>query len=33
VNDLKQRKARWLQDAAIRTAKILQKDWNRYRKS
>jgi Uncharacterized protein conserved in bacteria (DUF2252) len=33
VNDLKQRKARWLQDAAVRMAKILQKDWNRYRKN
>jgi hypothetical protein len=33
VNDLKRRKARWLQDAAVRMAKILQKDWNRYRKN
>jgi Uncharacterized protein conserved in bacteria (DUF2252) len=33
VNDLKRRKARWLQDAAVDMAKILQKDWNRYRKN
>ena len=33
VNDLKRRKARWLQDAAVRMAKILEKDWNRYRKN
>jgi hypothetical protein len=33
VNDLKRTKARWLQDAAVRMAKILQKDWNRYRKN
>jgi hypothetical protein len=33
VNDLKRRKARWLQEAAVRMAKILEKDWNRYRKN
>jgi hypothetical protein len=33
ANDLKRRKARWLQDAGVRMAKILEKDWNRYRKS
>jgi Uncharacterized protein conserved in bacteria (DUF2252) len=33
VNDLKRRKARWLQDAAVRMAEILEKDWNRYRKN
>jgi hypothetical protein len=33
LEDLKRRKRGWLQDAAITMAKILEKDWNRYRKS
>jgi hypothetical protein len=33
LNDLQKKKPAWLRDAAIRTARILEKDWNRYRKS
>ena len=33
LGDLEWRKAEWLHDAAVRMAKILEKDWNRYRKS
>jgi hypothetical protein len=33
LEDLKRRKRGWLHDAAISMAKILEKDWNRYRKS
>jgi Uncharacterized protein conserved in bacteria (DUF2252) len=33
LEDLKRRKRGWLEDAAVRMAKILEKDWNRYRKS
>jgi Uncharacterized protein conserved in bacteria (DUF2252) len=32
LKDLKTRKRGWLQDAAVRMAKILEKDWKRYRK-
>jgi hypothetical protein len=32
LNDLQKRKPAWLRDAAIRMARILEKDWNRYRK-
>jgi hypothetical protein len=32
LNDLKTRKRNWLQDAAVRMAKVLEKDWKRYRK-
>jgi hypothetical protein len=32
LKDLKMRKRGWLQDAAIRMAKVLEKDWKRYRK-
>jgi Uncharacterized protein conserved in bacteria (DUF2252) len=32
VKDLKQRKPKWLQNAGLRMAKVLEKDWNRYRK-
>jgi hypothetical protein len=32
LKDLKMRKRGWLQDAAVRMAKILEKDWKRYRK-
>jgi hypothetical protein len=32
LNDLKMRKRGWLQDAAEHMAKILEKDWKRYRK-
>jgi hypothetical protein len=31
--DLKRRKRGWLEDAAVRMAKIVEKDWNRYRKN
>jgi len=31
--DLRRRKSGWLQDAAMRMAKVLEKEWNRYRKS
>lgn len=30
--DLKIRKREWLHDAAVRMAKLLEKDWKRYRK-
>jgi hypothetical protein len=30
--DLKKRKPAWLHDAAVRMAKLLEKDWKRYRK-
>jgi hypothetical protein len=30
--DLRRRKSGWLQDAAVRMAKVLEKEWNRYRK-
>ena len=33
LKDLKKRKRGWLEDAAKRMAKILEKDWKRYRKS
>jgi hypothetical protein len=33
LDDLKRRKRGWLQDAAVRMAKTVEKDWNRYRKS
>jgi hypothetical protein len=33
LEDLKRRKRGWLQNAAVHMAKILEKDWNRYRKS
>jgi hypothetical protein len=32
LNDLKTRKRNWLRDAATRMAKVLEKDWKRYRK-
>jgi hypothetical protein len=32
LKDLKRRKRGWLEDAAVRMAKILEKDWKRYRK-
>jgi hypothetical protein len=32
LKDLKMRKRGWLQDAAVRMAKILEKDWKRYRR-
>jgi Uncharacterized protein conserved in bacteria (DUF2252) len=32
LKDLKTRKRGWLQDSAVRMAKILEKDWKRYRK-
>jgi hypothetical protein len=32
LDDLKTRKRNWLQDAAVRMAKVLEKDWKRYRK-
>jgi hypothetical protein len=32
LNDLKKRKQSWLQDAAVRMAKSLEKDWKHYRK-
>jgi hypothetical protein len=33
LKDLKMRKRGWLQDAGVRMAKVLEKDWKRYRKS
>ncbi len=33
LKDLKTRKRRWLQDAAVRMAKILEDDWKHYRKT
>jgi hypothetical protein len=33
LEDLKRRKRGWLQDAAVRMAKVIEKDWKRYRKS
>jgi hypothetical protein len=33
LEDLRGRKRGWLQDAALRMAKVLEKDWNLYRKS
>jgi hypothetical protein len=33
LEDLRRRKRGWLEDAAVRMAKILEKDWSRYRKS
>ena len=32
LKDLKMRKRTWLQDAAVRMAQLLEKDWKRYRK-
>jgi len=32
LKDLKKKKRGWLEDAAVRMAKILEKDWKRYRK-
>jgi hypothetical protein len=32
IHDLKRRKSGWLQDAAVRMAEILEKDWKHYRK-
>ena len=32
LNDLHKRKPAWLRNAAVRMARILEKDWNRYRK-
>jgi hypothetical protein len=32
LKDLKMRKRHWLEDAAVRMAKVLEKDWKRYRK-
>jgi hypothetical protein len=32
LKDLKTRKRGWLPDAAVRMAKILEKDWKKYRK-
>jgi hypothetical protein len=32
LKDLRTRKRRWLQDAAVRMAKILENDWKHYRK-
>jgi hypothetical protein len=33
MKDLKTRKRGWLQDAAVNMAKVLEKDWKRYRKT
>jgi uncharacterized protein (DUF2252 family) len=33
LSDIRQRKRGWLQEAAVDMAKILEKEWNRYRKS
>ena len=33
LEDLGMRKRGWLHDAAVRMAKVLEKDWNRYRKN
>jgi Uncharacterized protein conserved in bacteria (DUF2252) len=32
LDDLKARKRNWLQDAAVRMAKVIEKDWKRFRK-
>lgn len=32
LRDLKERKRGWLQDAAVRMAKVFERDWKRYRK-
>jgi hypothetical protein len=32
LKDLKMRKRAWLHDAAVRMAKLLEKDWKHYRK-
>jgi hypothetical protein len=32
LNDLQKRKSNWLRDAAARMARVVEKDWNRYRK-
>ena len=32
LDDIRRRKRGWLQDAAVNMAKILEKEWNRYRK-
>jgi uncharacterized protein (DUF2252 family) len=33
MKDVKRRKSGWLQDTAVRMAKVVEKDWNHYRKS
>jgi hypothetical protein len=33
LSDLHNRKSKWLQEAAVRMARVVEKDWNRYRKS
>lgn len=33
LRDLQKRKPRWLRDAALRMAEVVEKDWNTYRKS
>jgi len=33
LRDLRKRKTRWLRDAAVRMAEVVEKDWNLYRKS
>lgn len=33
LKDLKKRKRGWLEDAAVRMAKILEQDWKHYRKT
>lgn len=33
IRDLKERKRGWLEDAAVRMAKLIEKDWKRYRKT
>ena len=33
LKDLSKRKANWLRDFATRTARAVEKDWNRYKKS
>jgi hypothetical protein len=32
LKDLKKRERKWLKDAAVQMAKVLEKDWQRYRK-
>jgi hypothetical protein len=32
LKDLRTRKRGWLRDAAVNMAKVLEKDWKRYRK-
>jgi hypothetical protein len=32
LNDLQKRKSNWLRNAAVRMARTLERDWNRYRK-